>query len=183
MIKKAMIFALVLFLLSNVSSQCNETQVDINSAPLEELMKIKGLGGEGIIAGRVIENRPYNSLDGLLEVKGIGNTTLTKIKSQGLACVSNEEESDEKDSSEEVPENKTAVVIEETSLPEKESYYFPENASLPKISINSQTIKTSDNGKISSDINYAVLGLAGFCVLLGTLFAIKKLRRKNEFRE
>jgi competence ComEA-like helix-hairpin-helix protein len=59
--------------------------IDINSASLEELQKIYGVGP--VIAKRIIEARPFSSLDDLIKVKGIGEKTLQKIKEQGLACV------------------------------------------------------------------------------------------------
>ena len=66
----------------------SETQkecIDINTASLEELDKIYGVGPT--IAQRIIETRPFTSVDDLIRVKGIGEKTLQKIKEQGLACV------------------------------------------------------------------------------------------------
>jgi len=62
-----------------------ETKININSALLSELDQITGVGPA--TAQKIIDNRPYNSLDDLLKVKGIGPATLEKIKTQGLACV------------------------------------------------------------------------------------------------
>jgi len=63
--------------------------IDINTAPLEELEKIIGIGPA--LAQRIIEARPFNSLDDLIKVKGIGEITLQKIKDQGLAWVGPQE--------------------------------------------------------------------------------------------
>jgi competence protein ComEA len=60
--------------------------VDINTASLEELDKITEIGPA--TAQKIINARPFLSLDGLLEVNGIGEKTLQKIKEQSLACVS-----------------------------------------------------------------------------------------------
>jgi competence ComEA-like helix-hairpin-helix protein len=60
-------------------------KIDINTAPLEQLDKITGVGP--VLAQRIIEARPFSSVDDLLRVKGIGEKTLQKIKGQGLACV------------------------------------------------------------------------------------------------
>jgi len=60
-------------------------QIDINSATLSQLDELTGIGPT--YAQRIIDNRPYSSVDGLLRVKGIGSGTLQKIKNQGFACV------------------------------------------------------------------------------------------------
>lgn len=59
--------------------------VDINTASLKQLETLTGIGP--IKAQAIIEARPFSSLDGLLKVKGIGEKTLEKIKTQGLAYV------------------------------------------------------------------------------------------------
>ena len=81
--------------------------IDINTAPSEELEKIIGIGP--VLAQRIIEARPFNSLDDLIKVKGIGEITLQKIKDQGLAWVSSQEKLE--------PEPKS----EQTSGPKKET--------------------------------------------------------------
>lgn len=60
-------------------------RVEINTATLEQLDEITGIGPA--YAQRIIDGRPYSSLDNLLKVKGIGEKTLQKIKDQGLAYV------------------------------------------------------------------------------------------------
>ncbi len=60
-------------------------KVDINAASLAELDKIIGIGP--VLAQRIIDARPFSSVEDLLKVKGIGEKTLQKIKDQGLACV------------------------------------------------------------------------------------------------
>ena len=66
------------------------SSIDINTAPLEELEEIIGIGP--VLAQRIIEARPFDSLDDLIKVKGIGEKTLQKIKDQGLARVGSQEE-------------------------------------------------------------------------------------------
>jgi len=71
--------ALPLFILAT-------NQVDINTATLEELKEIIGIGDKR--AQLIIDARPFTSVDDLKRVKGIGDgITLHKIKDQGLACV------------------------------------------------------------------------------------------------
>jgi len=64
--------------------------IDINTASSEELEKIIGIGPA--LAQRIIETRPFNSLDDLIKVKGIGEIILQKIKDQGLAWVGPQKE-------------------------------------------------------------------------------------------
>lgn len=56
--------------------------VDINTADLEALQALDGIGPA--LAGRIIEYReahgPFQSVEGLLEVKGIGEATLEKFR-------------------------------------------------------------------------------------------------------
>ena len=59
--------------------------VDINTASVQQLDRLIGIGPA--LAQKIIDARPYASLDGLLRVKGIGEKTLQEIKNQGLAYV------------------------------------------------------------------------------------------------
>lgn len=62
--------------------------VNINTATLKELTCLTGIGE--VIAQRIIDyrkNTPFQSLDDLLNVNGIGLAVLNKIKEQGLAYV------------------------------------------------------------------------------------------------
>ncbi|MCF7845527.1 MAG: helix-hairpin-helix domain-containing protein [Candidatus Pacebacteria bacterium] len=61
------------------------TSVEINSASEEELDLLTGVGPA--YAERIIENRPFCSLDDLERVSGIGEKTIENIKDQGLAYV------------------------------------------------------------------------------------------------
>jgi hypothetical protein len=61
-------------------------QIDINTASLAQLDAIIEVGPA--TAQKIIDARPFSSLDDLLSVKGIGPATLQKIKDQGIACVS-----------------------------------------------------------------------------------------------
>lgn len=78
--------AVVAFLLLGVHPILAAESVNINTASAVELDAIVGIGPA--LAQRIIELRPFDSLDDLLKVKGIGEKTLQKIKDQGLASVS-----------------------------------------------------------------------------------------------
>ncbi len=88
-----LVLILVFVRVSGVAAQCNSTQVDINSASLDEMMSIVHLGGSGKVAQRVIDARPFSSLQELSRVSGFGGTgkNLQDIINQGLACVADNE--------------------------------------------------------------------------------------------
>jgi competence ComEA-like helix-hairpin-helix protein len=99
---------LLLLALSFVAADCSSDQVDINSAPLDELDRLSGVGPA--YAQRITDARPFSGVDELApKVKGIGPATLEKIKNQGLACVEGEEvtiaSSDDEKDEEDVPAN------------------------------------------------------------------------------
>ena len=56
--------------------------IDVNSASVEELMSIPGIGQ--VMAQRIVEfrekNGPYKSVDDLLKVQGIGEKSLAKLR-------------------------------------------------------------------------------------------------------
>lgn len=60
-------------------------QIDINTAPLEDLVKIIHIGEKRAL--ELISLRPFSSLDDLVEIKGIGEARIQDIKKQGLAWV------------------------------------------------------------------------------------------------
>jgi len=83
--KKYLIFVFLLFAGFLASPVLATGTVDINIATLAQLDTLTGIGP--VYAQRIIDNRPYSSVDDLDKVKGIGPATLQKIKTQGLACV------------------------------------------------------------------------------------------------
>lgn len=59
--------------------------ININTASLQQLDNLQGIGP--VLAQRIIDARPFSSVDDLIKVKGIGQKVLEKIKEQGLACI------------------------------------------------------------------------------------------------
>jgi comEA protein len=53
-------------------------KIDVNSATQEELETLPGIGPK--YAQAIIEGRPYEKVEDLLRVKGIGEKTLAKLK-------------------------------------------------------------------------------------------------------
>lgn len=59
--------------------------ININTASLQELQEIVHIGPAR--AQELIDLRPFNSVDDLTRIKGIGKARLDDIKAQGRACV------------------------------------------------------------------------------------------------
>lgn len=66
---------------------CGPGQVDINTAAAAELTRIIHIGPA--MAARVMDARPFHSIEDLVRVSGIAERRLLDMKEQGLACVSN----------------------------------------------------------------------------------------------
>lgn len=59
-------------------SLTSKTKIDLNNATISELTSLHGIGPAK--AKAIIDNRPYNEINDLLKVKGIGNSTLKNIR-------------------------------------------------------------------------------------------------------
>lgn len=59
--------------------------IDLNIASSAELQEISGVGE--VYAQSIIDQRPFETVEELLDIKGIGQGTLDAIQEQGLACI------------------------------------------------------------------------------------------------
>lgn len=181
-----------------ISASCNETQININIATKEELDKIIWVGpstADKIISYR--QTNPFDSVDELINVSGIGETKLNDIKSQGFACVNESQEqnnsTDEKMSKE---NNSNENVTNEEDINNSQDYNNekinekneePITESIITKSITSniiklapKNIKSEESKGILNKNNLAIYSFIAFCILLGFLFLIKRRRHKNE---
>ena len=174
--KKIILLLTILLVLPIISASCSENQIDINSASLEKLDEIYGIGPAK--AQAIIDSRPYETLDDLTNVYGIAEITLNNIKNQGLACVNeSKQENKEKNIEELTDEKKEQEKTEDVKTTKEKTLY---NKSLSPI-ILTKDIKSDDNLKLNKN-DYAMYGFIVFCILLVFLFLIRKKKySKNEF--
>jgi len=176
---KYLLGILIVLMISQVYAVCESGQIDVNSASLEKLDELSGIGP--VKGQAIIDTRPFETLDDLIEVYGIGEVTLQKIKDQGLACVDGEEEQeDEEDTSvEKIDEQGTEPLVSSSG-----DTQIKKNVELETINLGSwdtKDIKSEDDKKILDKSSYAKYGFIGFCVLLGFLFILKKRKVRSEF--
>ncbi len=163
-----------IFLLSTISASCNSSQIDINSASADDLDKLAGIGSVKAMA--IIESRPFSSVEDMIKVKGIGNSTLTKIKEQELACVSEDLP---------VAKNYSVQSHAEENISD-EGIYLINNSkeeittSSTPIILNAKTIKTENNSEVLKK-NLPFYGLIAMGIIFGALLLLKGRKRKNEF--
>lgn len=61
----------------NINEPAAQRKVNINTATSHELQSLPGIGE--VLAGRIIENRPYADVWELVDIDGIGGNTLRNI--------------------------------------------------------------------------------------------------------
>jgi len=173
--KRILVLALFLLLIPRIFAECESGQIDINSASLKELDQLYGIGPSR--AQAIINARPFDSVNELIDVIGIGEITLQKIKSQGLACVGNEKDDDEKDERKE----EISIKKEEKDYNLQKTEIIQKAINIEKIVLTPKSIKTEENNERLDKNNLAGYGFVIFCVLLLILF-LRKKKGKNEFR-
>jgi len=207
--KKLVFLVILIFMLvPGILPSCNSDQININTASKSELEEINHVGNATAI--EIINSRPFDSLDDLINVKYIGEVTLEKIKNQSVCVETSEESGDsenekntEKNSSENIEnekidydfnDNDSTKENNKNSL-EKEDNKEPEIIKLSSSKTKQDKSKNSSDPKVIKKTNsfnfqknkskYASYGLGIVTVLVLGLMLIKyrKNRYKNEFRE
>jgi competence ComEA-like helix-hairpin-helix protein len=182
---KRLLIIFIIFFLNIVLAQCSNEQIDLNSASAEELDKITYIGPA--TASKIISARPFNSVEDLINVSGIGETKLKAIKDQNLVCVKGSEEEIEEIKDEEIQEDLAIDIpiinnIEEESVLEKNNLYLENTLEeVQIIRLNAKDIK-EDNSILESkeEISkekYATFGLVAIFIFLMILISIR--RRRN----
>ena len=180
--KKIVLFFTAIFLFSFISASCSNSQININTAQLNELDNLYGIGS--VKAQAIIDSRPFNSVEDLINVKGIGKITLDKIKSQGIACVENETGTNNQGETN-YSNDKNSLNVKKESLTYSSDNGPNENSrdiNLTPIMLNPKDIKSNINVSFNKK-DYAKYGFVAFCVLLAVLFLLKSKKDKNEFGE
>lgn len=163
---KNVLFVILIFMIYGAYASCSENQIDINSASITDLDKLTGIGE--VKAQSIIDSRPFDEVDDLLDVYGIGDATLQKIKEQDLACVDSEDKNDYEEKF--IPEEKVAF---------NEPLEFEEE--IPQvIELSSgKDIKSENDSKILNKTDYAKYGFIVFCVLIGFLFMFRNRKDRG----
>jgi competence ComEA-like helix-hairpin-helix protein len=143
-------------------------KININTVTAKELEKLDGIGSS--YAQRIIESRPFYSLDDLIKVTGIGPAILNRIKEQGLAYVEEQDTPEQElnqTSSEESSESKTIKLSKEE----------PKTENVIKLNKQQETEKTITGSVVyqSKTENIRKYAIYAFSILLvGVIFLIIK---------
>ena len=175
--KKLVLLVILLISINFISAGCSEGQVDVNSASLTDLDKLYGIGP--VKAQAIINARPFETLDDLIKVNGIGDATLNSIKEQGLACIE-DDDCDDRDK-----EINTDNTEKENNTEEKEIIKViipPKEQENKVVKTNPKVINTENDTSKLIKGEYALIGLAFFSMLIIFLLVLKlRTGDKNEF--
>ncbi len=76
------VFLILTLILVSPQTRAEEKRIDINTATVEELETLKGIGR--VLARRIVEyreeNGPFTRVEEIMRVRGIGYKTFEKIK-------------------------------------------------------------------------------------------------------
>ncbi len=173
--KKLLLLLVILISINLISAGCSDGQININSASLTDLDQLYGIGLAK--AQSIIDARPFETLDDLINVLGIGEITLNKIKEQNLACVEKEESKTTEEPNEKIPEEKPDVIKIIGNKTPKEKKIVKQ-----VIKINPKVINTENSTSELIKEEYALIGLGFFSMLIIFLLVLKlKPKDKNEF--
>ncbi len=178
---------LTIVLLANVSALCSAGQIDINTASLKDLEKIKWVGNA--TAQKIVDARPFSSVDDLKRVSGLGGTgkRLTDIKAEGLACVENEVNNDEE---KDVNANTTQDNISTNNNSNNElavnvsSYQKiePQIINLNYAVNDTKGIKTEENSENLGETRKNKIALYGFFVFSAVIIILLFLRKSRIYK-